>query len=121
MRGMKVYHDTANNLIYAYEADGSQDSYIQPHFERITEEQAEEIIRIKNTPTAEQNSLHAKALLAETDWAENPSVTDQSAPPYLENYQDYVVYRKALRAMMISPQEGYIDFPVKPNAVWNNG
>ena len=64
------------------------------------------------------NSQKAKALLAETDWSEIPSVSASTSTPRLVNVQEYITYRVALRQIAIEPTAGYILFPTKPTSVW---
>lgn len=40
---MKHYKDPANNDLYAYESDGSQDEWIKPGLIQITDAEADEI------------------------------------------------------------------------------
>jgi hypothetical protein len=68
--------------------------------------------------SASFNSQKAKALLAETDWSEIPSVSASTSTPRLVNTQEYITYRVALREIAINPTAGYIAFPVKPSSVW---
>lgn len=40
---MKLFKNPADNTVWAYEADGSQDAFISPSFIPITEEEANEL------------------------------------------------------------------------------
>jgi len=69
--------------------------------------------------TAEANKSIASQLLADTDWAMTPDVADATlSNPYLTNKADFVVYRNALRAIVISPTAGDLSWPSKPTANW---
>ena len=68
---MKYYKNSNTNEIYAYEADGSQDAWIQPGLIAITEEQAEEIRQQKQQTSF--NSLTYKQKRV----TEYPSIGDQ--------------------------------------------
>jgi len=81
-----------------------------------TLEQATELAN-SNASTS-YNSQKAKALLAETDWSEIPSVSASTSTPRLVNVQEYITYRVALRQIAIEPTAGYILFPTKPTSVW---
>ena len=69
--------------------------------------------------TAETNKSIASQLLADTDWAMVPDVADVAlSNPYLTNKPDFVAYRNALRAIVISPTAGDLSWPSKPTANW---
>jgi hypothetical protein len=73
-------------------------------------------------PTAEENKTKAMRLLSESDWTDLPAVTDPTkSDPYLVNVEEFNVYRNALRKNAISPRNGVMDWPVKPNEEWQNG
>ena len=70
-------------------------------------------------PTALQNKMTAVDKLQETDWATIPDVSDPSkSNPYLNNAQDFVVYRNAVRQYAINPVAGNINWPSLPQEVW---
>ena len=72
-------------------------------------------------PSAEQNKQLAVAKLQETDWATIPDVADPlKSNPCLDNAQDFVVYRNAVRQYAIYPVAGNIDWPIAPQAVWKS-
>jgi hypothetical protein len=79
---------------------------------------------IANTPkpippiTAVDNKLKASALLKETDWVTLPDVLDTTILPYLTNQAEYLVYRAALRVIVVEPIDGDMIFPVKPTSQW---
>ena len=66
---MKYYKDE-NNLVYAFEADGSQDDFIGKHLLAISKEEADKL-RFP-LPTLEQTqdklNTEARAYLLNTDW-----------------------------------------------------
>lgn len=69
--------------------------------------------------TADQNKSKAVSLLAETDWAEIPSVSDITNKTYLVNVDDFIEYRVKIRSILVNPKEGLLDWPVKPKANWS--
>jgi len=71
-------------------------------------------------PTADDNKATAKALLADTDWSEVPSVNDQSLSPHLDNGAAFVTYRTAIRSIAVNPVAGDIVWPAQPKAQWSN-
>lgn len=71
------------------------------------------------TITSEQNKATASQLLADSDWAENPSVSDTSVTPHLTNIADIIAWRVAVRAIAVNPTAGDIEWPVKPKIVWS--
>lgn len=66
-----------------------------------------------------QNKTEAERLLSETDWVENPSVSDTNRTPHLTNFEEVMNYRMALRAIAINPPEYVDQWPVKPDSVWS--
>lgn len=70
-------------------------------------------------PTAEDNKMTAIGFLQMTDWVNQPDVRDQNSAPYLINGNDFDVFRIEIRKIAINSVDGYIDWPVKPNAVWS--
>lgn len=79
---------------------------------------------VANTPkpippiTAVDNKLKASTLLRETDWVTLPDVLDTTILPYLTNQAEYLVYRAALRVIVVEPIDGDMIFPIKPTAQW---
>lgn len=70
-------------------------------------------------PTAEQNKTIAVNKLQATDWTTIPDVSDPTkSNPYLNNVQDFVVYRNAVRQYAINPVAGDINWPAVPQEVW---
>lgn len=61
----------------------------------------------------------ASRLLQESDWVNQPDVSDTSLTPHLTNKAEFDAYRLALRQIAVSPTEGDLEWPVKPHAVWN--
>jgi hypothetical protein len=74
---------------------------------------------VKPKPTADQNKSKAIELLRDTDWVNQPDVTDQLIHPHLSNYNEFVSYRSHLRQIAVAPQEGDIEWPKKPTAAWS--
>lgn len=68
---MKYYKNSNTNEIYAYEADGSQDAWIQPGLIAITKEQAEEIRQQKQQTSFNALTYKQKRV------TEYPSIGDQ--------------------------------------------
>ena len=71
------------------------------------EEQAK--VQVKNT---------AKSLLDATDWVEVPSVSNTENTPHLVNFNEYMEYRIALRAIAVNPVISP-EWPVLPEETWN--
>lgn len=70
-------------------------------------------------PTAEQNKQTASNKLYSTDWTTIPDVADSTkSNPYLNNVQEFVAYRNAVRQYAVYPVAGDINWPVEPQAVW---
>ena len=70
-------------------------------------------------PTAEQNQQTAASKLYGTDWTTIPDVADPTkSNPYLNNVQDFLAYRNAVRQYAINPVAGDINWPAEPQAVW---
>lgn len=66
---MKYYKDE-NNIVYAFESDGTQDDFIQENLVAITLEEANAIRLPKPTPEEMQSRINAEAreYLDSTDW-----------------------------------------------------
>lgn len=69
--------------------------------------------------TADQNKGQATALLAATDWVNQPDVYDESLTPHLLNRSEYLTYRSQLRAIAIAPTAGALDWPTQPTPQWS--
>lgn len=61
---------------------------------------------------------YAHQLLLETDWVENPSVSNSSLEVYLTNKNDFDTYRLALRMLAVNPTISPT-WPIKPKATWS--
>lgn len=61
---------------------------------------------------------HAKALLVESDWSEQPSVRNAAFTPHLLNGSAFDTYRLALRSIVINAPLAVESWPVRPNADW---
>ena len=117
---MKYYQNPADQQVYAYdENDPSQQSLIakaiQNGWKDIT----------GSWPPAPTNDhllanckAEAQSLLAQTDWAEIPSVTNKANSVYLTNLSDFTTYRDAVRALAVNPVTNPV-FPPMPKAQWN--
>lgn len=71
-------------------------------------------------PSAEYNKQIASQKLYETDWTTISDVTDPTkSNPYLVNSDEFIAYRNAIRQYAVNPVEGFIDWAVKPVAVWS--
>jgi hypothetical protein len=70
-------------------------------------------------PTIEQNKIRAIELLQETDWVNQPDVVDKNINPHLLNYEDFKIYRAAIRAIAVNPQSGNLVWPTKPVERWS--
>jgi hypothetical protein len=116
---MKLYKNE-HNEVYAYELDGSQDHLIPENFIQITQEEADTLREKSYTTPSETNKMMATLLLEKTDWVENPSVTDTNTSPYLLNKNDFDLYRQQLRIIATNPQDGDMNFPIKPQTQWSN-
>lgn len=68
--------------------------------------------------TATDNKLKASALLKETDWVTLSDVLDTTISPYLINQNEFLVYRAALRLIVVEPIDGDMIFPIKPTPQW---
>lgn len=74
---------------------------------------------IPTPPTADQNKTKAEKLLADTDWVNEPDVVDPKTSPRLLNQAEFIAYRAALRNIAVNPQDGNLDWPVKPEEQWS--
>lgn len=70
-------------------------------------------------PTAEENKAKALALLASTDWVNQPDVYDPNVNPHLENRSEFITYRSQVREIAINPQPGNLNWPVEPTPIWS--
>lgn len=61
----------------------------------------------------------AKELLSSTDWVEIPSVTNPNITPHLENENEFIAYRAALRELAVRPVANP-NFPVAPKEQWSS-
>lgn len=63
------------------------------------------------SPTATENKLFAMQLLKDTDWTVLPDVG-------LENKEDWISFRAAIRAIALNPAEGDMTWPRMPPNTW---
>jgi hypothetical protein len=80
---------------------------------------ADYVPQIINPPTAEQNKFKAVEFLRDTDWVNQPDVTDIDIDPHLINHSEFMSYRSALRKIAIDPQPGNVIWPIKPKERWS--
>ena len=67
------------------------------------------------------NKLEAERLLFNSDWVEYPSVTDQTKNPHLNNLNEWIDYRVALRAIAVNPPDyRIVEWPVSPVSQWGS-
>lgn len=65
-----------------------------------------------------KNKLEAEKLLSETDWVENPSVSDTSKIPHITNFEEIINYRLSLRRIAVDPPVKVDVWPIKPQIIW---
>lgn len=70
-------------------------------------------------PDAEENKSMARQLLTMTDWVNQPDVYDPEINPHLTNRDEFIAYRAALRAILVNPVGGILDWPTKPTEQWS--
>jgi hypothetical protein len=68
---------------------------------------------------AADNKAQAEQLLQSTDWVELPSVSNPANTPHLENINEFLAYRTAVRAIAVNPPTTPAVFPAKPDEVWS--
>jgi hypothetical protein len=83
------------------------------------EELQAEIVRLEAQAPIDACKIKAKKLLADTDWAEMPSVTDVTLTPHLLNVAEFAAYRAAIRGFVINPIASP-SFPTVPTAQWSS-
>jgi hypothetical protein len=69
--------------------------------------------------TSEWNKTRAVQLLANTDWVNQPDVTNTSNTPHLLNLAEFVAYRNTIRAIAVNPPSGNLNWPTEPAAQWS--
>ena len=106
---LTLYLDKQFNC-YGTEYDGIiwNDSSPKPSKEEL-DSQWEQVL---STTKKEQCKTKAKQLLTKTDWSSLNDVQNE-----LENYAEFVTYRKTLRSFITSPVENPI-FPIEPETRW---
>lgn len=116
-----VYWKNENGEIYGYdESDPAQQDEMRKRLSAGTWTDAtEDVIAESKKQIAQRNKIRAIQLLSETDWVNQPDVLDISVNPHLVNQSEFIEYRKAVRAIVISPPESELDWPVKPQATWS--
>lgn len=86
------------------------DSSPKPTKEEL-DSQWQEVVSIQKKENCKSK---AKQLLLETDWS---NLSD--AQTQLDNYEEFVTYRKILRSYIINPVENP-EFPIEPEARWKS-
>ena len=71
-------------------------------------------------PTEEQNKQTAIALLAATDWVNQPDVRNTANNPHLLNGPAFDDYRVAVRIFAVYPVAGDVNWPIKPDEIWSD-
>ena len=62
----------------------------------------------------------SEQILSDTDWTAIASVADPAeSNPYLTNRQEFLVYRSAVRAIVLNPAFDSV-FPEEPIEVWSS-
>lgn len=84
------------------------------------EDKNNEIPPAPTPPSEEENKLTAVSLLKDSDWVNQPDVTDVNNTPHLLNKSDFDQYRLLLRKIAVNPVDGFIDFPSYPQEQWSN-
>lgn len=69
--------------------------------------------------TAEENKSRAMAVLARTDWVNQPDITNVDIDPHLLNYEEFVTFRSQIRAIAVNPVDGDLTWPTKPTPRWS--
>jgi len=86
----------------------------------IVEDMDAEQIAAKNAELAANNKTKGKQILSDTDWTAIASVADPAeSNPYLTNRQEFLVYRSAVRAIVLNPSFDSV-FPDEPIEVWSS-
>jgi len=75
-------------------------------------------VAASNAKTQQTNKEQASKLLTATDWVEIPSVSNTANTPHLVNYNDFMAYRLALRAIAVNPSVTPATFPTIPTEQW---
>lgn len=109
----KQYDNTTKKLV-------SVNPYIEDNqvFTVAVEPLTEEEIAARDESAKQKNKKQAENLLAESDWADNPSVVDTSKALHLVNAAEWDAYRDALRMIAVVPTVE-VEWPVKPEEIWS--
>lgn len=70
-------------------------------------------------PSAQDNKAAAERRLTATDWVNQPDVYDPANTPHLTNRDAFIAYRSQVRAILVSPVDGNLDWPEEPAALWS--
>jgi hypothetical protein len=118
MRINYTYRLTGKNYIIRIE-DGMMMNIDHPIFLNWLQDGNIPLPPIEELISAIENKHKAQELLIETDWVEFASVSNPAQPKYLTNLDEFIVYRNALRQIMLAPQEGSLIWPEKPIVKWS--
>lgn len=69
--------------------------------------------------SAAENKSEAESRLVATDWVNQPDVHDPANTPHLTNRDAFITYRSQVRAILVSPVDGNLDWPEEPAALWS--
>ena len=114
---MKYFIEETTQVVFAFAADGSQDSYITATMRPMNADEVAAHTTPKQ-PSAYDNKSEARRRLSDTDWVNQPDVLDTKDSPHLANRDDFVGYRAKLRAICVRPVDGDLVWPSQPDAVW---
>lgn len=126
-----VAYLTVNNIAFdssdyaTGQPDGGEDQILYWNADRLglqpTQAQLDDAYPIwEGQQTAAANKQQAEQLLQATDWVEVPSVSDTANNPHLVNYQEFITYRLALRAIAVNPPTEPAVFPELPQENWSS-
>ena len=102
-----------------WEVTDRYQEYTDSDGEVVTKEEQETNAVLQDNELKKQaNKLQAERLLLETDWVENPSVSNTSLIPHLDNIGQFMEYRLALRAIAVNPPVLVQPWPQAPVKIW---
>lgn len=78
----------------------------------------EEQVAANTAQAKEQVKNAATGLLSATDWVEVPSVSNTENTPHLVNFDEFMTYRLAVRAIAVDPVVTP-EWPTLPEENWN--
>ena len=66
-----------------------------------------------------QNKQQASTLLSQTDWTATIDISNpQYSNPYLDNQDEFLVYRSSVRNIAVNPPTIPAVFPIIPSNIW---